>query len=71
MHEADPPREPSPPEPTFRQMACEEFWFVAKAFFAPIYGTYLVWKQLLRVTEEADRRALGLARPQPPSQPAE
>jgi hypothetical protein len=51
-------------------MAREEFWFVAKGFFAPVYGTYLVWKQLLRLREKADRKALGEV-PHPPSQPAE
>ncbi|MFL6843771.1 MAG: hypothetical protein ACJ8ER_02685 [Allosphingosinicella sp.] len=52
-------------------MAREEFWFVAKAFFAPVYGTWLVWKQLLQATEKVDRERLGVAPPEPPSQPAE
>ncbi|MEO7179007.1 MAG: hypothetical protein ABIW83_09195 [Allosphingosinicella sp.] len=68
---ASEPRGPSRTEPTFRQMAREEFWFVAKAFFAPVYGTYLVWKQLLRVTDETDRKVRGVVKPQIPSQPAE
>jgi hypothetical protein len=58
-------------QPAFREIAREEFWFVAKAFFAPVYGTYLVWRQLLRLREKTDRKALGLAAPEPPSQPAE
>lgn len=65
------PGEGSPSQPAFREMAREEFWFVANAFFAPIYGTYLVWRQLLRLKEKVDRKALGIATPQPPSQPAE
>jgi hypothetical protein len=74
MREPDPipagrPRVPT--QPTFRQMAREEFWFVAKAFFAPVYGTYLVWRQLLQATEKVDRKTLGVAPPEPPSQPAE
>lgn len=64
------PLEPAACQPTFREMAREEFWFVAKGFFAPVYGTYLVWKQLLRLREKADRKALGEV-PHPPSQPAE
>ena len=77
MHEMDPaavrkPPEPSRSQPTFREIAREEFWFVAKGFFAPVYGTYLVWRQLLRQKEKADRKALGIPAPQrPPSQPAE
>lgn len=76
MRESDPmrkgkPRELSPAQPGFREIAREEFWFVAKAFFAPVYGTYLVWKQLLRQTEKVDRKAPGIAAPQVPSQPAE
>jgi hypothetical protein len=64
-------REPALSQPTFREMAREEFWFVAKAFFAPVYGTYLVWRQLLQATEKVDRKTLGVAPPEPPSQPAE
>lgn len=76
MRETDPtpariPREASRSQPAFREIAREEFWFVAKAFFAPVYGTYLVWKQLVRLKERVDRKALGVAAPQPPSQPAE
>jgi hypothetical protein len=58
-------------QPAFREIAREEFWIVAKAFFAPVYGTYLVWRQLLRLTQKLDRKALGIVAPQPPSQPAE
>ena len=65
------PPKPSRSQPTFREIAREEFWIVAKAFFAPVYGTYLVWRHLLRLTRKVDRKALGLAEPQPPTQPAE
>ena len=69
---ASKPQEPTRPEPRLREIARKEFWIVAKAFFAPVYGTYLVWRQLLRQTEKVDRKALGVpAPPQPPSQPAE
>lgn len=76
MRETDPmrkgkPGDLSPAQPTFGEIAREEFWFVAKAYFAPVYGTYLVWKQLLRLKEKVDRKALGIAAPQAPSQPAE
>lgn len=76
MRETEPmrkekPRDLSPAQPTFREIAREEFWFVAKAYFAPVYGTYLVWKQLLRLKENVDRKALGVAAPPAPSQPAE
>lgn len=76
MRKTDPmpegkPREPSPSQPTFRDIAREEFWIVAKAFFAPVYGTYLVWRQLLSLTHKVDREALDVAAPQPPSQPRE
>ena len=76
MREPDPgsvgkPPEPAPSQPGFREMAREEFWIVAKAFFAPVYGTYLVWRQLSRLTDKVDRKALGATAPEPPSQPAE
>ena len=76
MRETEPmpegtPREPLRSRPTFREIAREEFWIVAKAFFAPVYGTWLVWRQLLQQKEKADRKALGIPAPQPPSQPAE
>ena len=76
MRETDPtpvrkPRGPTRSQPGFREIAREEFWIVAKAFFAPVYGTYLVWRQLLRLKEKVDRKALGVAAPHPPSQPAE
>jgi hypothetical protein len=64
-------RPPSLAGPTFREMAREEFWIVAKSFFAPIYGTYLVWRRLLRLTKKVDRQALAAAAPEPPLQPAE
>ena len=65
------PEVPSRYQSTFRQMAREEIWIVAKAFFAPVYGTYLVWRHLLRLTEKADRKAFGIDARKPPSQPAE
>ena len=40
--------------PSFQEIAREEFWVVAKSFFAPIYGTMLVLRQLLRVTHYMD-----------------
>ncbi|HET9640149.1 MAG TPA: hypothetical protein VFP12_13180 [Allosphingosinicella sp.] len=52
----------------FREIAREEFWFVAKGFFAPVYGTYLVWRQLLRQTDKADRKALGIPEPKQPAE---
>lgn len=61
----------SPTGPAFREMAREEFWIVAKSFFAPIYGTYLVWKRLRRLTYKVDRKALDVSTAQPPLQPAE
>ena len=57
--------------PTFREIATEEFWIVAKSFFAPIYGTYLVWRRLLTLTKKVDREALMPVDPEPPLQPAE
>ncbi len=42
--------------PTFREIAREEFWIVAKSFFAPVYGTLLVLRQLLKVTQQVDAR---------------
>lgn len=62
------PREPSRSQPMFREIAREEFWFVAKGFFAPVYGTYLVWRQLLRQTDKADRKALGIPEPKQPAE---
>lgn len=38
-------------------IAREEFWFVAKAFFAPVYGAILVLRHLMRETEVVDREA--------------
>jgi hypothetical protein len=40
--------------PSFRDMAREEFWIVAKSFFAPVYGLFLVWKELSRSVRLAD-----------------
>ena len=54
---------PNPPrvEPTLGEIAREEFWIVAKAFFAPIYGSWLVLRQLLQVTQRVDGDALARA----------
>jgi hypothetical protein len=52
-------------------MAREEFWIVAKSFFAPVYGTYLVWRRLLRLTQKVDRKALTVTAQPRPLQPAE
>jgi hypothetical protein len=41
--------------PSFREMAREEFWIVAKSFFAPVYGLFLVWKELSKLVRRADR----------------
>lgn len=41
--------------PNFRDIAREEFWIVAKAFFAPIYGLFLVRKELSKLLRHADR----------------
>jgi hypothetical protein len=56
---------------TFRAMAREEFWIVVKSFFAPLYGTLLVWRHLLRLTRRVDRRLDRDDLSQPPFQPAE
>lgn len=45
--------------PTFAQVAREEFWIVAKSYFAPVYGTLLVLRMLLRLTRRVDGKALG------------
>lgn len=42
----------------FLEIAREEFWIVAKSFFAPVYGPLLVWKRLLRLTRRVDQKAL-------------
>ncbi|MBO9711415.1 hypothetical protein [Sphingomonas sp.] len=41
---------------TIGQMARQEFWVVAKSFFAPVYGTILVLRQLMRWTNRIDER---------------
>jgi hypothetical protein len=48
--------------PRFGDIAREEFWIVAKSFFAPVYGTLIVLKHLLRFTRQVDRRALAVNR---------
>lgn len=35
----------------------EEFWFVAKAFFAPVYGALLVLRHLMGETQIVDSNA--------------
>jgi hypothetical protein len=42
-----------------REVAREEFWIVAKAFFAPVYGTLLVLSQLLKLTRQVDCQPLA------------
>jgi hypothetical protein len=61
----------APPGPGFRDIAREEFWIVARSFFAPIYGTLLVWKRLARLTRRVDRKASPRTLDHPPLQPAE
>jgi len=52
-------RNNEPSEPAgLLEIAREEFWIVAKSFFAPVYGPVLVWKRLLRLTRRVDQRAL-------------
>jgi hypothetical protein len=46
-------------EVSFRDMACEEFWIVAKSFFAPVYGTLIVLRHLLTLTQRVDAKALS------------
>jgi len=58
-------------EPGFRDIAREEFWIVARSFFAPIYGTLLVWKRLSRLTRWVDRKPLPRTPSRPPLHPAE
>jgi len=53
------PAEELADRPTFREIAREEFWIVAKSFFAPIYGTFIVWRELLRLTRRVDRKAFN------------
>lgn len=45
--------------PTFGEIAREEFWIVAKSFFAPVYGTLLVLRHLLKVTRRVDARDIA------------
>ena len=47
--------------PTIGQIAREEFWFVAKSYFALVYGTAFFLKRLLRAATRIDDRALGTA----------
>ncbi|MBV8686124.1 MAG: hypothetical protein JOZ90_02935 [Alphaproteobacteria bacterium] len=61
----DVPGKPTPLR--FRDIAREEFWIVARSFFAPVYGTLLVWRRLARLTRRVDRPAAGGR----PLQPAE
>lgn len=48
-----------PALPAFAAVAREEFWIVARSYFAPIYGTLLVWRLLLRVTRRVDAKTLS------------
>jgi hypothetical protein len=57
--------------PTMREIARQEFWIVAKSFFAPVYGTLLVCRRLWRLTRQVDRKALTGVEPHTPFQPAE
>lgn len=50
-----PARPRSPGAFSFREIALQEFWIVAKYFFAPIYGTHLALKQLHRMTRRVDK----------------
>jgi hypothetical protein len=56
---------------SFRDIAREEFWIVARSFFAPIYGTLLVWRRLARFTRQVDRGTFRSRPSDPPLQPAE
>jgi len=61
----------APPEPRLRDIASEEFWIVARSFFAPIYGILLVWKRLSRLTRQLDRKPSPRSPANPPFHPAE
>ena len=47
---------------TLSDMAKQEFWLVAKTFFAPIYGTALVLRQVLRTVRLIDGSPSNRAR---------
>jgi hypothetical protein len=46
-------------KPSLRQLAREEFWIVAKTFFAPIYLLLLLW----RFRSGANRKIGGSSAP--------
>ena len=58
-----------PRRSTFAEVAREEFWIVAKSYFAPVYGTMMVCRRLARLTRLLDGKALASGRA--PSGPAE
>lgn len=39
---------------SLREVAQEEFWIVAKSFFAPVYGPIVLFRQLLQLTRAVD-----------------
>ncbi len=41
-------------EPSVGQVAREEFWIVAKTFFAPVYLMVLLWRRLSRGSRPID-----------------
>lgn len=41
--------------PGFREIAREEFWIVAKTFFAPIYLAYLLWSARSKSPQAQDQ----------------
>lgn len=41
--------------PSWAEIARQEFWIVAKSFFAPIYGAALVFQHLARATQAQDQ----------------
>jgi len=57
--------------PHFRDMAREEFWIVAKAFFAPVYGLFLAWRELSESLRRVDGNTTDQADPDPAFTPAE
>ena len=44
--------------PTLGEVVREEFWIVAKSFFAPVYGPFVVLEHLLKKTERVDQETL-------------
>lgn len=58
-------------EPTIGQIARQEFWIVSKAYFAPIYGSLLVLRHLLRATRAMDSSTARLIDAEATAMPAE